>query len=193
MIVNGYATLADFKARMDIENATTAEDTMLEQIIEAASRQVDGWCGRSFYGGEGVRYVTADNSCLLILPEDLQSLTELTTDRDDDRDYETVWPIGAVDLQPYPGPYQVVRPRAGYSFPTHCQAIRIEGVWGYQGDVPAAIREACLLQASRLYKRKDAPFGVTGSAEHGQLQTITGIDPDVKELLKPYMRHWMVV
>lgn len=190
-IENGYATLADLKARLDI--TSTNEDAVLEQVIEAASRQIDGWCGRAFFSGEGTRYVTADNPNMVILPDDLHTLTELATDRDDDRVYETVWPVDAIDMQPFPGPYQILRPRRGYAFPCHRSAIRIEGVWGFAGDTPAAIREACLLQAARLYKRKDAPFGVAGNAEHGQLQTISRVDPDVKELIAPYMRNWMVI
>lgn len=192
-IVDGYCTLADLKARLDITTVDAARDTVLEQVIEAASRQVDGWCGRPFASGEATRQLTADNSGMVIMPNDLHTISEIAVDRDDDRVYETIWPIESVDLQPYPGPYQVIRPRRGYNFPTHRYAIQITGVWGYGENTPAAIREATLLQAARLYKRKDAPFGVAGNAEHGQLQTISSVDPDVKELLKPYMRHWMVV
>lgn len=192
-IVDGYATLADIKARLDITTVDATRDTILEQVVEAASRQVDGWCSRPFASGDATRQVTADNSGMVILPDDLHVITEIAVDRDDDRVYETIWPIESVDLQPYPGPYQVIRPRSGFSFPCHRYAIQITGTWGYGETIPPSIREATLLQAARLYKRKDAPFGVAGSAEHGQLQTITSIDPDVKELLKPYMRHWMVV
>lgn len=190
-IVNGYAQLEYLKARLDV--TSTDKDSILEQVIEAASRQIDGWCGRTFYKVTETRRVTADNGGMVILPNDLQSVIEIATDRDDDRAYETIWPADAVDMQPFPGPYQVIRPRRGYTFPCHSYAIQIEGVWGYGDDVPAAIREACLLQAARLYRRKDAPFGVTGNADHGQLQTISRVDPDIKELIEPYIRHWMVV
>lgn len=190
-IVNPYATLEDLKARLDIEN--TDMDAILEQIIEAASRQVDGWCRRTFTDGDAVRSLTADSGCLMILPEDLFEITSIAVDRDGDGVYETPWETTDVDTQPYPGPYQVLRPRNGKSFPTHRYAVQVTGLWGFGGDVPPAIREATLLQAARLYKRKDAPFGIAGTADHGQLQTISKIDPDVKELIAPFIRHSMVV
>lgn len=190
-IVNGYCTLEEIKARLDITG--TEHDTVLEQMIEAASRQIDGWCGRAFTDSDSNRRLTADAHDLLILPEDLFEITAIAVDYDGDGVYERTWDITDVDLQPYPGPYQVLRPRNGYAFPTHCYAIQIIGLWGFGADVPPTIREACLLQVARLYKRKDAPFGVTGSAEHGQLQTISRIDPDVNELIKPYIRNLMVV
>lgn len=190
-ITNGYATLEELKARLDITG--TEDDSVLEQVIEAASRQVDGWCGRAFASGTGVRHLTADAWNLLILPDDLHAMTAIAVDRDGDRSYDTVWELTDVDLQPYPGPYHVLRPRNGRVFPTHAYAVQITGDWGFGIDVPAPIREATLLQATRLYKRTDAPFGVTGSAEHGQLQTISRVDPDVKELLQPFVRVGMVV
>ena len=190
-IVDGYATLASLKERLYITG--TKYDTVLEQVIEAASRQIDGWCNRAFPSGEGTRYLTADNAGMVILPEDLHAVTEIAPDRDDALVYETVWPLDAVLLMPFQTPYAVLRPRPGYSFPLHRHAVRITGSWGFGATIPAAIREACLLQAARLYKRKDAPFGVTGSAEHGQLQTISRVDPDIKELIEPFIRHWMVV
>lgn len=190
-ITNGYTDLASLKARLDITG--TENDPVLEQVIEAASRQIDGWCGRAFVSGSAARQLTADAWDLLILPDDLHSLTSIAVDRDGDRVYETAWETTDVDLSPYPGPYSVVRPRNGKAFPLISYAIEITGDWGFGATAPAPIREATLLQATRLYKRKDAPFGVTGSAEHGQLQTISRVDPDVRELIEPYKRFGMVV
>lgn len=186
-----YATIHDLKARLDIINDDF--DVDLEQILEAASRYVDGLCGRVFTDGSDTRILTADNPCMLILPDDLHALTSIAIDRDGDRTYETVWDVSDIDMQPFPGPYQVLRPRNGKSFPTHRYAVQIVGDWGFGADTPPAIREATLLQAARLWKRKDAPFGVTGNAEHGQLQTISRVDPDVYELVKPFVRNAMVV
>lgn len=186
-----YATLTELKARLDI--TSTDDDAVLESVLEAASRQVDGWCGRAFESGAATRVLTADTYDMVILPDDLHAMTAIAIDRDGDRVYETVWEVTDVDLQPYPGPYSVLRPVGGKAFPTHRYAVQVTGTWGFGTDVPAPVREATLLQATRLFKRKDAPFGVTGSAEHGQLQTISRVDPDVKELLAPYVRWNMVV
>jgi hypothetical protein len=64
----------------------------------------------------------------------------------------------------------------------------VAGSWGFSATTPPAIKEACLLQSSRLYLRKDAPFGVTGSAEMGHMTVIPKIDPDVKLLLDPFKK-----
>src|SRR5690606_12441292 len=186
-----HATLDELKMRLDITG--DQDDAVLSSVLEAASRQVDGWCGRPFESGTGARQLTAYTWRLLILPDDLHAVTAIAVDRDGDRVYETAWQLTDIDLSPYPGPYQVVRPRGGKAFPTHSYAVQITGDWGFGSEAPAPIREATLLQAIRLYKRKDAPFGVTGSAEHGQLQTISRVDPDVKELIAPFVRNPMAV
>lgn len=48
---------------------------------------------------------------------------------------------------------------------------------------PDCVREATLIQTSRIWRRKEAPFGVTGSADFGTTN-IVRIDPDVKLLLQ---------
>ncbi len=186
-----YATVADLKARLDITSLDS--DAVLGQMLEAASRQIDGWCGRAFTSGTGTHRLTADTNALLILPDDLHSLTAIAMDWDDDQIAEYPWALTDVDLQPSPGPYQIVRPRRGLAFPTHRYGVSITGVWGFGLTIPAASREATLLQAARLFKRKDAPFGIAGTADHGELQTIGKIDPDVSELIEPYIRFRMVV
>ncbi len=53
---------------------------------------------------------------------------------------------------------------------------------------PDCVREATIIQTSRLWRRSDAPFGVTGSGEFGQGSLIARIDPDVKLLLQDVKR-----
>ncbi|MFC8456442.1 hypothetical protein ACFUJ0_06100 [Streptomyces sp. NPDC057242] len=52
--------------------------------------------------------------------------------------------------------------------------------------VPDDITEAALIQAARLYRRKDSPEGVTGSAEWGVVR-LSRRDPDVWNLIDPYV------
>lgn len=50
--------------------------------------------------------------------------------------------------------------------------------------VPGPVELACLIQASRWFKRKDAPFGIAGSPELGsELRLLSKLDPDVEVLL----------
>lgn len=189
---NAYATTAQFKARLDIVD--DADDTVLEQVLEAASRAIDGWCARQFYTETATRTFTAEAIDFLAIP-DLYSITSLKTDADGDRTYETTWASTDYDLDPEDAPYTAITltPAGRYAFPTLRRSVQIAGDWGYSATAPHAIREACLLQASRYFLRKDAPFGVTGSTEHGQLQTISSIDPDVKQLILPYRNVGMEV
>jgi hypothetical protein len=63
--------------------------------------------------------------------------------------------------------------------------IQITGTWGWQ-QVPFAVRQATLQVAADLYKLKDAPFGVAGTAEFGQMRVAAASSP-VLEILRPYV------
>lgn len=188
-ITNGYATLDELKHQLDVQDVF--DDTILEQNIEAASRQIDGWCGRSFYAATNqTRYFTADMSLTLFLDDDLVSVTTLKTDEDADRTYETTWDATDYDLDPADGPPYTritVTPQGRYGFPRHSRGVQIVGTFGYT-EVPVAITQACLILATRYFKRTDAPFGVAGSNDQGQLQTLPGMDPDIKQLIQHYRR-----
>ena len=51
------------------------------------------------------------------------------------------------------------------------------------------VNEAALLQCSRLFARRNAPFGVAGNAEMGTLLAIPKLDSDVAQMLDP-LRWW---
>jgi hypothetical protein len=199
-ITNGYCTLAEFKARFYPAGLTdTTDDTVIENVIEAVSRQIDNYAGRRFYvtGSDETRYFTAEESEYLSAG-DVVSITTLSTDENDDRVYERTWAATDYDLTPYNAaldglPYTrlEITPNGSYAFPTGAKSVKIVGKWGYPAT-PDAINEACLIQAIRLFKRKDAPFGVMGSAEMGQLVVIPRLDPDVKMLLDPFRKFDVV-
>jgi len=46
-ITNGYATLAEIKAYMSISDTT--DDSLLENLVESASRSIDRIANRRFY------------------------------------------------------------------------------------------------------------------------------------------------
>ena len=57
-ITNGYATLTQVKAALRISDNT--DDTLLEGVIESASRLIDGFAMRNFYqSGTVARLFTA--------------------------------------------------------------------------------------------------------------------------------------
>lgn len=186
-ITNGYANLAELKVRLGIRDA--AEDAVLEAVIQAASRAIDNETGRTFYAATETRFFTAEDDDVLFI-DDLLELTTLKTDEDGDRVYEQVWAATDFDLEPYnkvPFTRLRVAPRSTKAFPTGRRAVEITGSWGYSATAPDPVREACLIQSARLFKRKDAPFGVMGNAEVGVVR-LPKLDPDVKVLLSPYVK-----
>lgn len=191
-ITNGYATLSEIKARLAVPTADTGDDTVLEAVIEAASRAIDGFTGRQFYATSATRYFTAEAGDLLFV-DDLLSVTTLktlTANSAGTRTYGDTWATTDYDLEPFNvTPYTRIRTNPGgrYAFPTEAKGVEIAGSWGYSSTAPDAINEACLIQAARLFKRKDAPFGVLGSENMG-FARLMEFDPDVRTLLEPYRR-----
>lgn len=193
-IVNGYAGLAELKARLTIETGDTEDDATLEAVIEAASRTVDGLCSRHFYSATETHYYETEQWDEIEV-DDLVSVTVLRTDEDQDRVYETAWAetdfeLGPGDDEPYTRIYAT--PTGMYAFPTlQRKAVEVTGTFGWSA-VPDAVNEATLLLAARYFKRKDSPLGIqVGKPEFGNL-SIPGKDPDVERLLMPYRRFALI-
>lgn len=197
-IVNGYATLDEFRAWN--EDDTTTNAPAQEKAIEAASRWVDSFCERHFWQDANTpRIFDTCNRTVLDLGTygDLVALTALAVDLDGDGAFETAWAPTDYQLLPLrpaaapePGPYTSVRALGGREFPApdseRVGRIQITGTWGWPA-VPAKVHEACLIQASRLYKRRYSPEGVTGfGSEFGPIRLTARPDPDAVNLLAPY-------
>lgn len=189
-ITNGYASLAELKTWLGISGST--DDARLELAIEAASRAIDTECSRTFYASSATLYFEADVPDRCDLNADLLSVTSIAVDTTGRRDYQA---LGASDyeLDPEAAPYRTIwiAPGSSFSFPIdQRRAVRVIGSWGYNatGSQPQAINRACLILATRYFKRKDAPFGVIGTPELGFMR-VTARDPEVRALLQPYRRY----
>jgi hypothetical protein len=78
--------------------------------------------------------------------------------------------------------------RIGSSWPRGIgQRVRVTARWGWPA-IPDVVEQATLLQAGRLYKRKDSPQGVLANAEWGSIR-VASIDPDVARLLRRVIKH----
>ena len=190
---NLYATVAQLKARLSITDVT--DDTMLTAILTGVCRAIDNHCGQRFYQDAvaTTRYYTTEHGDTLFI-DPLVSLTSLATDTGGDGTYSTAWaatdyrltPVGA-DADGWP--YSMVRVKSGgaYNFVRYEAGVQVTGIFGWPA-VPEPIAEAALLWSERLYKRKDAPFGVLAFPEAGEMRLLEKMDPDVLTLLKPYVR-----
>jgi hypothetical protein len=188
-----YAQLDDVKLWLRIPDDDTTDDTVIADAITASSRAVDEHCKRQFglvaapelrsypiaYSAGGLRVVMID---------DLMSLAGLVL-QVDGVDVAPVrwWPQNAPQRgRPYT---RVYLPAA-----TVCTSgtADLTASWGWTA-VPPTVATATKMQAARLAKRRDAPFGVAGSPELGsELRLLAKVDPDVAVTLAKYVRRGTV-
>jgi len=202
-ITNGYTSLNVYKQRFYDEGmGDTKDDAAIEAVITAVSRSIDNICWQRFYttAANETRYFTADFAGWLRLPERIISVNTLKTDNDNDRTYESTWTVTDYDLMPYNAsldgePYRWIEttPNGDYSFPTGVKkGVEISGKFGWS-SAPTPVVEACLLASHRIMARRNSPYGVSGAAAVGNL-TLTvekmKSDPDIMELLKPYIMRY---
>jgi len=187
-----YVSLTEFKTRFGVED--TVDDTTLEQVLDATSRGIDNYCGRHFYqtAAGTVRYYTSARYDRLRI-DDCVSLSAVASDDDGDRTYENTWESTDYDLWPenaatdgWPYDRFTPTPLGNYDLPATPKGLQLTGVWGWPA-VPDPVHEACYIQASRVFKRKDAPFGIAGSPDLGMMR-LGRLDPDVLWMLDPYKK-----
>ncbi len=197
-----YATLEEFKVWVGIPVLDDTDDDTLQLALDAASGQIDAYCDRTFTVDETptVRVYSPDLGGILTV-DPISSTTGLVVATDDNNDgtYETTWTLG-VDyrLDPpnaaaYGEAYTRLVALGTRWFPRlrYRPSVQVTALFGWPGDVPAAVKEAALLQAALLWKRKDAPFGVAGSVELGsEMRILSKLDPNAQDLLRPFRRHW---
>lgn len=79
-IVNGYSTLAEFKALLVSQNlpANATDDTVIEDLITDASRLIDNIANRTFYLRTETHYFDQPAGRQIMLDDDLLAVTTLT-------------------------------------------------------------------------------------------------------------------
>jgi hypothetical protein len=197
-----YATTADLRAFMRIGD--NEDDAVLTSAITAASRAVDQATNRQFglvAAPEPRDYpprFDVRSRRWMIDVDDVMTTVGLTAHVDLDGDQTFTHEITDYGLLPSnsanrarPWTTLVVQ-RASTVQPRDptVDQVRVTARWGWT-TVPDAIRNATLLQASRLVTRRDSPFGVAGSPDMGsELRLLAKVDPDVEVTVRPYRRVW---
>jgi len=195
-ITNGYCSLADLKAALRVQDSI--DDSLLELAIESASREIDGACERVFYSTSGTR-VYAPNNVYLVRTDDIVSVTSVKTSTDGLTFDQTLLSTD-YQLEPLNGivggivsPFTQMRAVGDYLWPAyspqtiyHLEAsVQVVGVFGWSA-IPAAIRQATVILAMRLFKRLDAPLGMI-SNDLGSMR-VGRFDPDVEALVAPFRK-----
>jgi len=203
MATGDYCTLDELKRDLwpDDMVPSGVNDDKLKSVVTAVSREIDMFTGTRFYdtGSDETRYYTArdPNYCYI---DPATTVTSVATDDELDRTYSTSWTADThfetwpYNTQPYRG-LPIVRinrvPLGDYTFPRSARGVKVVARYCYNaGASPTAtvadIKQVCLLKCVRLFKRKDAPFGVLGPTELGQVSVIPGFDPDEMRILSNY-------
>ncbi len=195
-MANEYGTLAALKEKLGIETADASRDTLLNSALAAASRGIDRATGRRFWldtvsaartyrlHGRVVR--EEDGEVLLV--DDIGDITGMVVESGSSASgpftavtgYETTPDNALADGHAITG---LLRPNSIWG--TSFTRIRVTAKFGWPA-VPDDITEAALIQATRLFKRKDSPEGIIGSAEWG-VRNLSRRDPDVWALIEPYI------
>ncbi len=158
----------------------------MEIAIEAISRWLDDHFNTTFYARTETRYYTAEFSDLIWV-DDLISITSIKTDSGGDGTYEITFTTADYWLEPRNAqlqtekrPYRQIRinPNGTNNFPTNRYGVEIVGSWGYSAVAPKTIKQAALLMAHRIYKRKDAIFGIAGTSALGTMIVQAKIQQD---------------
>lgn len=188
-----YATLDEFKERINVTG--TDDDTMLQQILNSAGMVVDAltrqpprdkWAFKD-YAGE-VRTFDDDRSGVIII-DDCISVTsigregETMTETDDYKlEPANATPKTRIVFRATGWPYD---PRSSWDA---AQGVEVTGTWGYcaAADLPAAITEATLTQAEKLYERVGVSPEVLTQAIGDPWRTA---DKVVVAMLAPFQRR----
>ena len=195
-ITNGYTTLNDVKAALNLEDSM--DNAALEMAIATASRQIDDYCGRFFYtdgtqGAPATRYYTPTDYYILPV-DDFVSISEIATDDNFDRTYGSVWTADDSMFEPVNNPsrgWPMSRILAvgSYVFPWNLpQSVRVKGIFGWSA-VPFEVKTAAKIQASRLFLRNQSPFGIAGNTDLGTVRLAAKLDADVEAVLRPLRKN----
>ena len=140
--MNCYATLGMIKSDLSIASATTTYDTRLFDVLEVASRTVDTWCHRKFFGELATRYFPGSGSPLFL--DDLLSITASSFKLDEDGNGTFEVTLATTDyilcpLNGFPKTYVKVAPDGDYGGFAAGQpkGVEIAGLWGYGSETDA--------------------------------------------------------
>lgn len=194
-MADAYASLADLKLSLQVEPSDATRDAALNRALDAASRFIDRSTGRRFwldpvavartYRPAG--RVMSDGSGEHLLVDDIGDVTGFIVETGTTSSWTAVtgYETGPENAIEDGRPVTELLLSSGTWGTATASRVRVTARFGWP-QIPGDIEQACLLQAARLFRRKDSPEGVTGSAEWGVVR-LSRRDPDVWNLLEPFM------
>lgn len=158
--------------------------------VTAASRNVDDFCGRQFgkvAAPEARKYTAVWDRHLGEYVAQIDDLMDVTGFTVADANGTTVLAAN-YELRPLNAPAKG-KPYTEIALPS-AGRYTLTGLPGWNA-IPSAVTVGLLLQAARLNKRRDSPFGIAGSPQQGsEIRLLAQLDPDFRTTLKPFVRTW---
>jgi hypothetical protein len=197
-ITNGYITLANLKTYLKIDDSV--EDTLLESIIESASRSIDRIANRRFYldaTASARTYRPVGN--LRVIVDDFGTTTGLIlkTDPDSTGTYQKTMTLNTdYIVEPTtalakgrPLNYLTIVGGTALSLPVNYRPqVEVTAKWGWP-SVPDDIEQATYILSADLYKRKDSIGGVLGLSELGAIR-MSPLGRDIAAMVRAYRREF---
>ena len=153
-ITNGYCTQTEAKAYARITTIDTSDDTILDMLIEAASRYIDAEAQQTFYLATETRLFDLPAGMTLTLDKPLQSITTLTNG-DGGVIPSTAYVLEPANDTPKNSVTLLQSSSLGWRGSVSndvLQCISVAGVWGVA--CPTDIKEACLAIIKAAYNRR---------------------------------------
>lgn len=193
-----YATIDELRSW--IGSDVSANDVILTSCLQAASRDIDGYCKRRFYKDTNASarlYFPTDQYVAAV--DDLSGTSGLVvkTDPDGSGTYQTTWtvdtdfilePVNRTNSGLEGWPYLRLRAIGSKSFEgmtaaTDRPTVQVTGKWGWPA-VPEPVRTASLIHANWLFFQRNAP---SGAAQVGEF-AIRLRQSNASSLLGPYVK-----
>ena len=202
-ITNGYATLAEIKAYMSISDST--DDTLLENLVESASRSIDRIANRRFYldATASARLYRAYSN-IFVFVDDIGTTSSLVvkTDEDGNGTYSKTLTLNTDYILDPLTSQSLNRPCTQLTMVSNTESwpifpgltsnglrpgVQVTARWGWP-SVPDDLNMACLILTADLYKRKDAPGGILGLGDLGVVR-MSPIGRDVTAMVRAYKKE----
>lgn len=191
-----YATASELRAYVRVTDPD--DDPWFALAVTAASRAIDRFCNRQFGQTDSVEQRTFETSWSRSYgrykadTDDIATLTGLVVTVAGNTVAAANYTLYPLNANQNGEPWRrimldaVTSPARG----TGPATVLIDATFGWAA-VPDTIKQATLLQGSKFFADRNAPFGIAGSAEFGsEMRLLSKLHPDVQLQLTEYRRDW---
>lgn len=193
-ITNGYTTLQNIKDLLNpLGMATnTTDDSVIERLVEGASRLIDTMTGRTFYARTETRLFDVPSGVTLFLDDDLISVSTLTNG---DTTVLTTSDYRLLPANTSPKFAIKLKESSTYSWEgtsagNNEAVISVAGSWGWSASVVNDIRMACEMIVNNVYRNRygtntQGAAQVTGA---GVIITPQDVPSSARVIIESYRR-----